>query len=376
MAGAPAFSPEDDAHMAAALALARRGLGQVAPNPAVGCVLVRDGRVVGRGWTQPGGRPHAETEALRRAGAAARGATAYVTLEPCCHHGRTGPCAGALIEAGIARVVVALRDPDPRVDGGGFAMLRAAGIRVDFGLREAEAAELNAGFLSRIRRGRPLLTLKCATTLDGRIALRSGESRWVTGAESRAAGHALRATHDVILVGLGTVLADDPELTCRLPGLEGRSPIRAVADSRLGLPLTAKLARGARQVPTWLLCVEAGADRRRIDALAECGVEVIQLGRDADGKLDLAEGLAAMGGRGVTRVLLEGGGRLAAAALRAGLVDRLEWFRAARLIGGDGIPAVAALGLERMDDVPGFVRTGVRRLGADLHESYRLAEPV
>ncbi|MFQ3623345.1 MAG: bifunctional diaminohydroxyphosphoribosylaminopyrimidine deaminase/5-amino-6-(5-phosphoribosylamino)uracil reductase RibD, partial [Acetobacteraceae bacterium] len=230
--------------MRAALALARRGLGSVAPNPAVGCILVREGRVVGRGWTQPGGRPHAETEALRRAGAEARGATAYVTLEPCCHWGRTPPCTDALIAAGIARAVVALRDPDPRVNGEGLDRLRAAGIAVTEGVLAAEAAELNAGFLSRIRAGRPLVTLKLATTLDGRIAAASGESRWITGAAARRLAHGLRARNDAVMVGSGTALSDDPALTVRVPGLVPPGhpgPVRIVADGRLRLPLTSVL---------------------------------------------------------------------------------------------------------------------------------------
>src|SRR5918994_6733853 len=230
-------SEQDRAHMAAALALSRRGLVNTWPNPAVGCVIVREGRVVGRGWTQPGGRPHAETEALARAGDQARGATAYVTLEPCSHWGRTPPCCDALIAAGVARVVVATGDPDPRVDGRGMRRLREAGIAVDQGLLEAEARAVIAGFVRRITRGLPLVTLKLATTLDGRIATASGESRWITGAAARRAAHALRARHDAVLVGSGTVLADDPDLTCRLPGMERGVPIaRVVADARLRTP--------------------------------------------------------------------------------------------------------------------------------------------
>ena len=224
---APENTSTDFAMMRAALGLARRGLGTVWPNPSVGCVLVKDGHVVGRGWTQRGGRPHGETEALRRAGAAANGATAYVTLEPCSHWGKTPPCADALIAAGLRRVVVALEDPDPRVAGAGIEALRKAGLAVETGLCTAEAAELNAGFLRRIRSGRPLVTLKLATSLDGRIATAAGESRWITGPQSRESAHLLRATHDAILVGTATVLADDPELTCRLPGLANRSPVRS-----------------------------------------------------------------------------------------------------------------------------------------------------
>src|SRR5215475_2950035 len=253
----PRPAPHDDAgHMAAALDLARRGLGRVWPNPAVGCVLVRQGRVVGRGWTQPGGRPHAETEALHRAGAAAKGATAYVTLEPCSHHGRTPPCADALIAAGIARAVVAMEDPDPRVSGAGLARLREAGIKVDLGLGESEAGEINAGFFLRIRERRPLITLKLAMTLDGRIATRSGESRWITGEAARARAHLLRAQHDAVMVGSGTVLADDPLLNVRLPGLGRQSPLRIVLDGRMRLSLTSALVAGARETPTWLVTLE------------------------------------------------------------------------------------------------------------------------
>ena len=209
---------DDLSHMRAALALARRGLGNTWPNPTVGCVVVRDGRVIGRAVTAPGGRPHAEPLALAMAGTAARGATVYVTLEPCCHHGRTPPCTEALIAAGVARVVIASPDPDPRVNGQGIARLRAAGIVVDAGLLAAEAEDVNAGFFHRVRHGRPLVTLKLASTLDGRIATRTGESRWITGEPARRMAHALRGRHDAVMVGVGTVLADDPDLTCRIPG--------------------------------------------------------------------------------------------------------------------------------------------------------------
>ncbi len=216
--------------MRAALALARRGLGRVWPNPAVGCVLVRDDHVIGRGWTRAGGRPHAEAEALMRAGEAASGATAYITLEPCAHTGKTPPCAEALIGAGVKRAVIAVEDPDPRVSGKGIEMLKEAGMEVAIGIGEKEAKRLNAGFFSRITRGRPLITLKTATTLDGRIATGTGDSRWITGPGARRRGHMMRAMNDAVLTGIGTVLADDPSLTCRLPGLEDRSPVRIVVD--------------------------------------------------------------------------------------------------------------------------------------------------
>lgn len=355
--------------MRVALDLARRGLGTAWPNPSVGCVLVRDARVVGRGWTRPGGRPHAETEALRRAGGLARGACAYVSLEPCAHHGETPPCTEALIEAAVARVVAAAEDPDPRVAGRGLARLRDAGVEVVSGVREDDAQALNAGFFLRVAKGRPLFTLKMATTLDGRIATRSGESQWITGEAARMRGHLLRAGHDAVMVGIGTALADDPSLDCRLPGLADRSPVRIVVDGRLRLPLTGRLATTAGRRPTWIVTLEGGAARRR-DALRECGVELIDVGADQDGRVDLAAAAAALGERGLTRVLVEGGAKLTANLLRHGLADRLAWFRAPRIIGGDGLPAAATLGLDGLDGAPGFRRLSVADAGDDLMETY------
>jgi len=352
--------------MAQALALARRGLGNVWPNPAVGCLIVEDGRVLGRGWTLPGGRPHAETEALAAAGPAARGATAYVSLEPCAHHGETGPCADALIAAGVARVVVAARDPDPRVSGAGIARLRDAGVAVREDVCRAEAERLNAGFISRIVDGRPLLTLKLATSLDGRIATSSGESQWITGAAARARAHLLRAQHDAVLIGSGTALADDPALTCRLPGWAGPQPIRLVFDARLRLPADGALAAGARQVSVWVVTV-AGQDGA---ALRAAGVELIEVAAGADGGVDPAAALAALGARGLTRVLVEGGWRLAAALLRAGLVDELRWFRAASLIGADGLSGIGELGVAALAQRLDFRRVAVEPVGDDLLESY------
>ncbi|HZT20839.1 MAG TPA: bifunctional diaminohydroxyphosphoribosylaminopyrimidine deaminase/5-amino-6-(5-phosphoribosylamino)uracil reductase RibD [Dongiaceae bacterium] len=358
--------------MGAALALARRGLGGCWPNPAVGCVLVAQGRVVGRGWTQMGGRPHAETEALRRAGTAAKGATAYVTLEPCSHHGKTPPCAEALIAAGIGRAVVAMEDPDPRVSGRGVARLEQAGIPVTLGIGENEAAEINAGFFLRIREKRPLVTLKLATSLDGRIATRTGESRWITGEAARARAHLLRARNDAVMVGSGTVIADDPLLNVRLPGLESRSPLRIVLDGRMRLPLTSALVAGARLTPTWLVTLPGG-DRRRRHAYVDCGVEVIEVAAGPDGAIDLKRLLHHMAERGLTRVLAEGGARLAAALLRAHLVDRLAIFRAPSVIGGDGLPAAAGFGLERLAELPRFLPEETVALGPDRLETYRRA---
>jgi diaminohydroxyphosphoribosylaminopyrimidine deaminase/5-amino-6-(5-phosphoribosylamino)uracil reductase len=355
--------------MQAALSLARRGLGNTWPNPAVGCVIVRDGAVVGRGWTQPGGRPHAEAEALARAGAAARGATAYVTLEPCSHHGRTPPCAEALVAAGVARVVSALEDPDPRVSGRGHAMLRAAGIAVEVGPGADAARAVNRGFLTRVALGRPMVTLKLASSLDGRIATSAGDSKWITGEAARARAHLLRASHDAVMVGIGTALADDPELTCRLPGIDHRRAVRVVMDTEARLPADGKLARSAGAQPVWAI-VGASADPARTKLLQDAGVELLPVAAGPDGRADPAAALQALGARGLTRLLVEGGGRLAASLLKAGLVDRLVWFRAPALIGGDGVPAVAGLDVARIAQSRGFTRVSVETLGPDLLETY------
>ena len=355
---------DDISHMRAALALARRGLGNVWPNPAVGCVIVQHGRVVGRGSTAPGGRPHAETQALAMAGAQAQGATAYVTLEPCCHHGRTPPCTAALIAAGVARVVVAAHDPDARVNGGGVAALRAAGIALRLGVLTAEAEALNAGFISRVRQGRPMVTLKLASTLDGRIATKSGESQWITGAAARRAAHALRGRHDAVLVGVGTVLADDPELTCRIVGFRPVPMVRVVVDSHLRTPLTAQLVATAREQPCWIVARD-GADPDRRAALTGCGVALLDVPGGPAG-VDIGAALAALGQRGITRLLVEGGGQIAASLLRAELVDRIAWFHAPAVMGGDGWPAAQGFGLERLAEMRHFVRQAAMPVGDDM----------
>jgi len=368
---APPASADDLGAMRTALALARRGLGTVWPNPAVGCVIVEERQVVGRGWTQPGGRPHGETEALRRAGDAARGAAAYVSLEPCCHWGRTPPCVDALITAGVRRVVVALEDPDPRVAGEGLRRLRAAGLDVDVGLCAEEAAEVNAGFLSRLRLGRPLVTLKFATSLDGRIATASGESQWISGPPARERAHALRASHDAIMVGTGTAVADDPQLTCRLPGLDHRSPVRVVIDRHLRIPPAARLIADAHVVPTWVLTLPSADPDRRAAFLAS-RVTLIDVDPDRTGQVDLAAALTALGERGITRLLVEGGAGLAAAFFRARLVDRLVWVHAPLAIGGDGIPAIAGLDLAALADAPAFERLSTETIGDDVLTTFRV----
>jgi len=357
--------------MRAALTLAARGLGQVAPNPAVGCVLVRDGLVVGRGWTQPGGRPHAETEALKRAGKPAAGATAYVTLEPCAHHGKTPPCAEALIEAGVGRVVAAMEDPDPRVAGKGLAMLREAGIAVDVGVCREQAERLNAGFLMRVLKGRPLVVLKLATSLDGRIATHSGDSRWITGETARRRAHLLRSRADAILVGSGTAVLDNPRLDVRLPGLAGRKPLRVVIDGRLRLPLTHDLVARAAESPT-LLVTRNGNPPARLAAYRASKVEVMEINAEDDGHVSLIALLSCLGDRGITRLLVEGGGHLAASLLRDGLVDRLAWFRAPLLIGGDGVAAVSGFGVDRLEQAPKFLQSAMAQLGRDQIDIFTL----
>lgn len=309
MTSEPVSSIADDApeFMQAALSLARRGLGSVWPNPAVGCIIVKNGRIVGRGWTQPGGRPHAETEALKRAGAAARGATSHVTLEPCSHTGKTGPCADALIAAGVSCVVGAMEDPDPRVSGAGYARMEAAGLRVVRDRMSAAARELNAGFLMRVLHRRPLFTLKTATSLDGRIATANGDSRWITGDAARAAGHMLRLEHDAIMVGSNTALADDPELTMRIPGIvaEPKRP-RIVVDGRLRLPTTSRLVRTIADAPLWIV-TQIGHRSHLRAPLEDAGATLIEVpGGDVAG-VDIGAAARALAERGITRVLVEGG---------------------------------------------------------------------
>ena len=350
----------DDRHMRHALTLAERALGRVAPNPAVGCVIVSaEGRVVGRGWTQAGGRPHAETVALAQAGEAAHGATVYVTLEPCAHFGQTPPCADALIAAGVARVLAAVEDPDPRVKGKGFEKLRAAGIEVVAGVLEKEAAALNAGFFLRVTQNRPLVTLKIAQSKDGKTIRKSG-GQWITGEEARRFGHLLRAKHDAILIGTGTALADDPELTCRLPGMEDRSPQRIVLDTQLRLPTRSKLATTARQVPVLVMTAAQGGD-----ALRAPGVEIVEIAKNDSGRLDLAAVLRELARRGITRLLVEGGATVAAAFLEADLVDRLEIFTAPIELGDKGGGEIEGLAATHARSNP--VET--RMLGDDMLET-------
>ena len=305
---------------------------------------------------------------MRRAGARARGATAYVSLEPCAHHGATPPCADALVAAGIARTVVALVDPDPRVNGGGIAILHAAGIEVTTGVGAEDAEDIAAGFLMQLASKRPLITLKLATTLDGQIATHAGESQWITDDVARDFAHRFRASHDAILVGAGTALRDDPRLTCRLPGLASASPVRVVACGERALPPTLQLFTDAGSQPTWLLCATGADNDRVVD-----GVTVIRVDKDGRGQVDLMAGVQALAARGITRLLVEGGSRIAATLLRLHVVDRLVWFRAPRLIGADGLPATGAFGVASLDQTANFKKISTRPVGRDIMELYARA---
>ena len=343
-----------------ALRLGRRALGTTAENPPVGCVIVKDDKVLGVGGTQPGGRPHAETEALKMAGAGAKGATAYVTLEPCAHRGRTDPCAEALVKAGIARVVTAIEDPDPRVSGGGNAILKAAGITVESGLCADRAKRDLAGFLTRMEKKRPFVTLKIGVSADGKIAAGPGQRSDITGPEVRNRVHLMRAQSDAILVGLSTVLIDDPDLTCRLPGMEARSPIRIVADTRLSIPSKAKLVKTAEQVPVWILSTRKGG--------VSAGITVIDCKQTPAGWVDFTDAVEVLAERGINRLLVEGGSHISQSFLDADLVDEVQLFQNPAIIGPQGIDAIADTPLSTLDKR--FKPTQKEVLGTDTLTVY------
>ncbi len=355
-------------HMALALTLGRRGQGAVWPNPAVGCVIVKDGRVIGRGWTQPGGRPHAETVALTQAGDAARGADVFVTLEPCAHHGATPPCAEALIAAGVAKVWMATGDPDARVNGKGAQMLRDAGIEVDVGLLEDEALADHAGFIARVTLDRPFLTLKLANSFDGRIATATGESQWITGAQARRAVHAMRARHDAVMVGGGTARKDDPSLTVRDLGIQ-RQPARVVVSRRLDLPLMGRLARSATEIPL-ILCHGSDVDPTLAQTWAGLGATLLPCATKG-GQLDPADILRQLAGHGLTRVFCEGGSALAASLIEADLVDEVAGFTAGIMIGAEGLPGVGALGLSHLEAATRYRLISAQPIGADVLHIWR-----
>ena len=362
----------DRRFMQLALTLGRRGLGRTWPNPAVGAVVVKDGVVVGRGWTQPGGRPHAEPEALRRAGEAARGATLYVTLEPCSHVGKSPPCADAVIAAGIARVVAAIEDPNPLVAGQGHAKLRAAGIAVDVGLGADEAARDHAGHFRRVRDKRPHVILKLAVSTDDKIAAVGHKPVAITGEAAKTRVHLLRAQCDAILVGIGTVLADDPLLTCRLPGMAARSPVRMVLDRALRVPGNSRLVHSARQTPLWLMASEL-AEAPAATKLTAAGAQVIRLPPTAAQRLDLPAVLHALSERGITRLMVEGGSRVASSFVATGLVDEIWLLRGGDAIGADGIAALHALPLTAITQSPYFCVRASETLDKDVLTVYERA---
>jgi diaminohydroxyphosphoribosylaminopyrimidine deaminase/5-amino-6-(5-phosphoribosylamino)uracil reductase len=359
---------EDTRFMSLALSLGRRGLGRTWPNPAVGAVIVNGGVIVGRGWTQPGGRPHAEIEALRRAGEAARGATLYVTLEPCSHYGKSPPCADAIVAAGVARVVSALEDPNPKVAGSGHARLRAAGIAVDVGVGAAEARRDHAGHIRRMREGRPQVMLKLAISADGKAGAADRRPLAITGKRVRDRVHLLRAQHDAIMIGIGTVLADDPLLTCRLPGMEGYSPVRIVLDSARRLPLGSRLVRTARETAVWVFTEARGAGAQT-DALQTAGVEIFRAPGQA-GRLDLSAVLTLLAERGISRLMIEGGPTLAAAFVTADLVDEAVLFQSPKAVGDDGIDALEGLPLTVLTQSPHLASVRCGAVGADTYELF------
>ena len=353
------FSPADREHMAEALRLAEKGLFTATPNPRVGCVIVRDGQAVGAGWHEKAGGPHAEVLALRAAGARTRGATAYVTLEPCSHHGRTPPCVDALIEAGIARVVAAMQDPNPSVAGSGYARLRAAGIEVESGLMQNEAHALNIGFVARMSRGRPWVRMKIAASLDGRTALANGQSQWITGPEARRDGHAWRARACAVLTGIGTVRDDDPQLNVREVETT-RQPLKVVVDSRLQLPLSAKLLASGK-----VLVAAAVEDKAAIAALQDKGAEVLLL-PNARGKVELTELMHELARRAINEVHVEAGHKLNGSLLAAGMVDELLIYLAPSILGDSAsgmfsLPELTDLAQKRLVQF-----TDVQTMGSDL----------
>ncbi|MGQ9607059.1 MAG: bifunctional diaminohydroxyphosphoribosylaminopyrimidine deaminase/5-amino-6-(5-phosphoribosylamino)uracil reductase RibD [Thermogutta sp.] len=359
-------------HMARALEIAGQGRGKVEPNPMVGCVIARGAEIIGEGYHQRYGGPHAEIEALRVAGSRAAGAVMYVTLEPCCHHGKTPPCTEAVIASGVSRVVVAMQDPFAEVAGKGLETLRQAGIEVSCGLMEREARELNAPYLKLLSVGRPWVIAKWAMTLDGKIATVAHESRWISGPASRARSHLLRGRVDAILVGSGTVLADDPLLTVRPPG--DRTPLRVVLDGRARIPLESQLVRTARETPV-LIAVNSGADAGACQALEAAGCEILVCpGDDCAARLDFL--LAELGKRRMTNVLIEGGSRLLGAVFDAGMVDEVHVFAAPKLFGGHAAPTpIAGEGIASIAAAKEVRVMAVERLDADIYIQGRLTRP-
>jgi diaminohydroxyphosphoribosylaminopyrimidine deaminase/5-amino-6-(5-phosphoribosylamino)uracil reductase len=364
-----AHSSDDERFMALALALGRRGLGNVWPNPAVGAVIVKDGVILARGWTQAGGRPHAEVEALRRARKGAQGATMYVTLEPCSHQGKSPPCADAIIKAGITRVVSALEDPNPEVAGKGHARLRDKGLAVDVGLGAEEARRVHSGHITRMTLKRPHVLLKLAISADGRVGLAGRRPVAITAEAARGRVFQVRSQHDAILVGLGTVLADNPQLTCRLPGMEARSPVRVVLDAHLHVPLATSVVATARETPTWVFAARSPSKMAE-EILQQKGCKVFRVD-DTEGRLDLAEVLGVLAGEGITRLMVEGGPTVAASFVAADFVDAAALIFSEKIIGDDGVLPLEGMSL---DALTGRLHArGSEQLGPDTIEWYERA---
>ena len=363
------MSLKDQNWMQKALRLAIRGIGKVSPNPPVGCVIVKEDRVIGRGWTQPGGRPHAEVMALQQAGQKAEGATAYCTLEPCSHFGKTPPCCDALIKAGISKVVVAAQDPDLRVNGRGIKRLRAAGLCVVENVCKEEASDIMRGFFNVCEFSRPYVTLKFGMSIDSRVAAVNGESKWITGDVARRSAHLLRAKNDAILTGIGTLLYDDPKLDCRLPGLEQHSPSRMLVDSKLRIPATSHFALTAKDRPSYIFTTEK-SDAAKKDTLTDMGIKIFQVPCSEDGHVSIQRCLELMAEEGITMVLVEAGGYLASGLVKSNLVDKLVIYRAPMIIGGDGIAAWHRLGVEQLGMSKRFAIQNIERIGPDIIETY------
>ncbi|MCL5040294.1 MAG: bifunctional diaminohydroxyphosphoribosylaminopyrimidine deaminase/5-amino-6-(5-phosphoribosylamino)uracil reductase RibD [Firmicutes bacterium] len=356
---------EDRSFMQLALDLAKEAQGRTSPNPMVGALVVRDGQIVGRGFHKKAGSEHAEVVALREAGEKARGATLYVTLEPCCHYGRTPPCTKAILRAGIARVVVAMADPNPLVAGKGIQELRAAGVEVTAGVLGEAAASLNEVFIKYITTGRPFVSLKMALTLDGKIATTQGDSFWVSGPAARRWVHQLRDRVDAVMVGVNTLLRDDPLLTTRLEGLKGHDPVRVIVDSRGRTPPTARVLRGESSSPA-IIATTPAASAEKLEELRRAGAEVLMC-REKSGQVDLPDLFFALGRREITSLLLEGGPRLNASALREGLVDKIHFFLAPKVVGGLAAPGpIGDLGIERMPGALAIQDLTCERVGEDF----------
>ena len=365
----------DIQHMRNALDLASGGAGWVSPNPLVGCVLVRQGEIVGRGYHQRFGGPHAEIHALREAGDQARGATLYVTLEPCCHTGKTPPCTDAILESQVERVIVAMRDPNPRVDGGGLSRLEKAGVGVTVGVCESAARRLNEAFIKHITTRQPFVTGKSAITLDGKIATRNGSSRWITGEAARAVGHQMRHASDAIMVGIGTASQDDPQLTTRIPGQPVSNPLRVVVDSNLRLSPGARVSDVAEDRRTLVATTEQ-APVTRAQALQERGVEVIRLPAQSDGRVDLGKLCKALGERDIASLLVEGGAALTTALLEQHLIDKMVFFVAPKIIGGDGVNVFGPCGVDSMEQALPMRELTSRSVGNDVMlEAYPARTP-